>query len=404
MININCPLCDGHLFEGDACGTCHARRNDLTGNFKPGDSFFDHYALQILDDAEHWYPDGQIHDEDYEFTSFLSSKMYQAGVKCQDCHNPHSMKTILPGNDLCMRCHNGALTNAPVINLAEHGHHKLNDKGGECIGCHMPATIYMQHQPRHDHGFTIPDPLLTKQLNIPNACNRCHADKTADWSLAYTEQWYGTNMNRHTRERAQWLAGAGKREAGVKAKLVGMLSDGKESPYWRAVAANFLWQWVREPEVQSALLERLKDEYPLVRENAVRSLEPLLETENQEITAVLKPLLNDPVRNVRVAAAWVLRATVNLQSQAGRELQQAIDYDSDQPTGQYKQGMFLLARRQPEQALEHFAKAVEWDPYSPPFHKATAEVLEQLNRQNEASAEFQKALDMKIPKPVQSRK
>lgn len=24
MININCPLCDGHLFEGDACGTCHA--------------------------------------------------------------------------------------------------------------------------------------------------------------------------------------------------------------------------------------------------------------------------------------------------------------------------------------------------------------------------------------------
>jgi hypothetical protein len=24
MFNVNCPLCDGHLFEGDACGTCHA--------------------------------------------------------------------------------------------------------------------------------------------------------------------------------------------------------------------------------------------------------------------------------------------------------------------------------------------------------------------------------------------
>lgn len=24
MINVNCPLCDGHLFEGDPCGTCHA--------------------------------------------------------------------------------------------------------------------------------------------------------------------------------------------------------------------------------------------------------------------------------------------------------------------------------------------------------------------------------------------
>ena len=24
MINVNCPLCDGHLFTGDPCGTCHA--------------------------------------------------------------------------------------------------------------------------------------------------------------------------------------------------------------------------------------------------------------------------------------------------------------------------------------------------------------------------------------------
>lgn len=24
MMNINCPLCDGHLFEGDPCGTCYA--------------------------------------------------------------------------------------------------------------------------------------------------------------------------------------------------------------------------------------------------------------------------------------------------------------------------------------------------------------------------------------------
>ena len=24
MMNLNCPLCDGHLFEGDPCGTCHA--------------------------------------------------------------------------------------------------------------------------------------------------------------------------------------------------------------------------------------------------------------------------------------------------------------------------------------------------------------------------------------------
>ena len=61
--------------------------------------------------------------------------------------------------------------------------HKTGARGDVCVDCHMPTTIYMQRHVRHDHGFTIPDPRLTKELGIPNACNRCHTDKTADWSL-----------------------------------------------------------------------------------------------------------------------------------------------------------------------------------------------------------------------------
>ena len=45
----------------------------------------------------------------------------------------------------------------------------------------------MARDPRHDHGFTIPDPLLTKELGIPNACNRCHADKTVDWDAVIAD-------------------------------------------------------------------------------------------------------------------------------------------------------------------------------------------------------------------------
>ena len=71
-----------------------------------------------------------------------------------------------------MRCHIGGYPKAPVIDPAEHKHQCDSD----CIGCHMPVTVYMQRHPRRDHGFTIPDPLLTKELNIPNACNRCHAE------------------------------------------------------------------------------------------------------------------------------------------------------------------------------------------------------------------------------------
>ncbi len=93
----------------DVCGSCHSRQDNLTGDFTPGDSFFDHYSLEILDSAERWYPDGQVRDEDYESASFLSSRMYDRGVRCLDCHNAHSAKILLPGNDLGMRCHNGGL-------------------------------------------------------------------------------------------------------------------------------------------------------------------------------------------------------------------------------------------------------------------------------------------------------
>jgi hypothetical protein len=67
----------------------------------------------------------------------------------------------------------------------------------------MPVTTYMQRHPRHDHGFTIPDPLLTKKFGIPNACNRCHQDRDADWALASVEQWFGAKMDRPARRRAE---------------------------------------------------------------------------------------------------------------------------------------------------------------------------------------------------------
>jgi predicted CXXCH cytochrome family protein len=356
------------------CGSCHSRNTDLTENFNPGESFYDHYALEIPDYGQHWYPDGQIKDEDYEFESFLGSKMYQARVTCLDCHNPHSYKNRLQGNDLCVRCHNGSFLKAPKIDTASHSHECKSD----CIGCHMPVTVYMQRHPRHDHGFTIPDPLITKELNIPNACNRCHADKSTEWALKYTEEWYGTNMNRPTRERARWIAAAEGGELGANDKLIRLLADTNQSPYWRAVAASLLSRWANEPSTKAALLAQLKNEHPLVRERAIRSLEPLLA--NTNVFGLLTPMLNDPVRNVRVATAWVLRATVDLQCQAGQDLQQMLNLEADQPTGQFDAAMLLLARQQPAEALVHLKKATTWDKLSPPYLCTQAEVQDKLGQ------------------------
>jgi Flp pilus assembly protein TadD len=364
------------------CASCHARSTGLTGDFTPGDSFYDHYSLEILDDARRWYPDGQIKDEDYEFTSFLGSKMSQAGVTCLDCHTRDVTKPQLKGNDLCLRCHNGGFPKAPVIDPAGHGHHSLTGRGGECVACHLPVTVYMQRHPRHDHGFTLPDPLLTKQLGIPNACNRCHEDKTTDWALNYVEQWYGAKMNRPTRTRTQWMAAAENGDPQARQPLLDLLADTNQSPYWQAVAVHFLGQWAAYPATRTALLQHLHHPHPLVRARAAQSLEPALT--DPQVAAALQLTLTDPVRSVRLATAWTLRATLDLHSPTGREFQQALDVEADQPTGQFKAAMFLLARGHVTEALPHLEKAAAWDPISPPYQCVRAQVLDQLGQTTKA--------------------
>jgi tetratricopeptide (TPR) repeat protein len=244
----------------------------------------------------------------------------------------------------------------------------------------------MQRHPRHDHGFTIPDPLLTKQFNIPNACNRCHTDKDADWALGYVDQWYGGKMNRHTRVRAQWIATAQRSEESARDHLLGMTANNAETFYWRAVAVGLLEPWADTPAVKDALVSNLKDEHPLVREQAARALGNLLARTNRDAATAgsLQPLLNDPARNVRVAAAWALRATIDLQSKAARELLDAMSLEADQPVGQFRKARWLADRGQADQALQCLEKAIQWDPLSPPLRYDIATLLDQLNRPAEA--------------------
>ena len=48
-----------------------------------------------------YYPDGQIRDEVYVYGSFVQSKMHAAGVRCSNCHQPHSLNLRAEGNDVC---------------------------------------------------------------------------------------------------------------------------------------------------------------------------------------------------------------------------------------------------------------------------------------------------------------
>lgn len=399
----------------NTCAACHSRRAEITGDPVPGDNFFDHHLLTIVDDSQIFYPDGQIWDEDYEVTALMGSRMFHKGVRCMDCHDVHTMKTRLPGNFLCLQCHGPGATNAPSINPVTHSHHQVfgydtngvlqnadltkyvsslvKETGGECVNCHMPQTPYMQRHWRHDHGFTIPDPLLTKQFGIPNACERCHADKGTDWNLKYVEQWYGTNMNRPYRQHGQTIARARQGDAGAIEPLLKMLT-GDEIDYWRAAAANLLQRWSEEPAVTAALLAGLKDTNALVRQSVVSALGPLAQAGRAEVTAALQPLLQDPVRNVRVEAARQLVATLDTNSLAGRDYLRFLDHVADQPLGQLQRGVFELQRGDATNALQYFRTAAKWDPYSPGIRHELAIVLSQLGYMSEAVKELERAVEL----------
>lgn len=393
----------------DNCGFCHARRGELTGEFTSGDNFSDQMRLTIVDNSETFYADGQVREEDYEYSSFLGSLMRARGVRCIDCHDPHTAKTLLPGNLLCLRCHAGGYTNAPIIDPVAHSHHKVfgqlaghspnpnlaaygtkvvQESGGECVNCHMPQTTYMQRHRRHDHGFTTPDPLLTKKAGIPNACNRCHLDRDADWAVKWCDEWYGAKMNRPARERALVIAAARRGDAGASAGLMKLYGI-SDNPYWRAVSAGLLEPQADEPPVRALLMAGLKDTNALVRSGCMRSLQGAVG--DPVVHAALVAGLQDPARDVRLEASWGLRAELDLRSKAGLELQHSLAINADQPTGQAQLGGFALATGDPNQAAAHYKKAVEWDAGSAAIRHDYAVVLAHLQRPQEAIEQLQAA-------------
>lgn len=396
----------------DVCGACHSRRAELTGDPRPGDSFFDHFSLMVVDETDLYYPDGQIHDEDYEFAAFLGSRMHRGNVRCTDCHQPHSGKTLLPGNWLCLRCHNGSRTDAPLVDPIRHSGHKVfgydtnglaiavdllrydsrrvTESGGECIHCHMPQTVYMQRHWRHDHGFTIPDPWLTRHWGVPNACSRCHADKDLDWALAAVDKVYGSRMERPTRRRAALLAAARRGEETTRTRLTEWLSR-EEIPYWQAATVSLLSRWADQPSVREALVLQLRNPHPLVREKAVRALHPWVEHGADALAQRLQPLLRDTHRCVRVAAGWALRDTLDPATPVGREIQHYLNINADQPPGQLQQAAWDVARGQPQAALGPLERAVRWDPNSAPLRHELAVVLSILGRIREAVEALQVA-------------
>ncbi len=374
------------------CASCHSRRSDLTGQFHTGEDFFDHYDLVLPDLTDTFYPDGQIRDEDFEAGPFSLSYMHGQGIRCIDCHSPHTGKVNAQDNSLCLRCHQQAVTNKIVIDPPKHTHHAAGSRGSFCVDCHMPQTAYMQRHWRRDHGMRIPDPLLTKEHGIPNACTRCHAEKGVDWALEHVNEWYGERMARPSRRRAQLLARLKKGDATAAPGLLDVLREEK-NPTWRAVCAKFLAPAIDaegSDAVVSALVNLLNDSSPLVQAAAIETLEPLATT----LADKLRPKLNHATRLVRIRAAWALRSELPADSRARQDLIASMRVNEDQPLGAFHWAQFLADTGEPEKAVPWYEKAIKWDPAVGAFRHAYAMTLDALGRPEDALIQAAKAAEL----------
>ena len=168
------PMTSTQAAQLDACGRCHSRRASVSGAYQYGRPLLDTHLPSLLDEGL-YFADGQFQDEVYEYGSFLQSKMHAKGVRCSDCHEPHSLETRAPGNDLCTTCHNdGAPSLRHAIDVSTlkhknydspaHHFHPVGSPGAQCVSCHMPSRTYMTVQARHDHSLKIPRPDLSATL------------------------------------------------------------------------------------------------------------------------------------------------------------------------------------------------------------------------------------------------
>ena len=375
----------------DNCGSCHARREELTGKFHAGEKFSDHYRLSLPDLNGLYYPDGQVKEEDFEFGSFNMSRMGHKCVTCLDCHNPHSgkLRASIENNALCMGCHAAPGQRGAIpIDPTTHTHHKTGTPGDRCVDCHMPLTRYMGRDLRRDHGFTIPDPVLTKESGVPNSCNRCHDNKSTDWAIDFTSQWYGKKMERRSRERARVVARAVGSDAPVWPEILA-LARSEEIAAWRSVLVSLLTPWANQSEVHLFLEKSLVDESPLVRSAAVRAL-----SQDSSSAALIKPLCNDPSRLVRLDAVWAQRGKREQTSSGYGELIEYLDTISDQPSGALRKAQLALDEHRSADALKWSEKAALWDATSADARGIHAIVLNSEGKQSEAIAELIKASEL----------
>jgi predicted CXXCH cytochrome family protein len=359
--------------EIQLCATCHARREPLSDSSPvPGTSFHDSYQLALLRPGL-YHPDGSILEEVYVYGSFLQSRMYAKGVRCTDCHDPHSARLKADGNAVCTQCHSKAGNDRfPTLRKADydtpdHHFHKPDTAGAQCRSCHMIERVYMGVDPRRDHSFRIPRPDLSAETGAPNACTDCHQDRDAAWAARQISARHPVSARRPSREFSTVFAKARTDPAAQSDALFEIAEDTDVADIVRATALDYL-RALTTADVADRAAPLLGDTSPLVRTAALKLQRGGRPTDY--VPRVL-PLLEDRYRSVRVAAALLLSIApiarlpqrgAKAHRKANAEWRASLLARTDFPETHLVLGGVALTMRNLAAAQHAFREAVRQDP------------------------------------------
>ena len=338
----------------------------------------------------------------------MQSREYQAGVSCSDCHDPHSGALRRDGNGLCTECHQEsppdrfAGLQAKLYDDPEHHRHETGSDGALCVNCHMPAKLFRGIDARRDHSFRIPRPDLSSRLGVPNACTDCHQEESDRWASQVLDEWFGRQWRRpHFGEALH----AGRRALpGASEELADLIDDSSQPGIVRATAVASLPRNFG-PRSPAAYQSALRDADPLIRLAALEALSPFTPERRWEVAA---PLLNDPVRAVRMAAGRALAAVPrgSLSRKQRKDLKSAIeDYTQAQRLAEETlEANLNLAGlytdlNDLEAAEAAYRRALEADPNSLAAILALGALYLDLGRFAETAALFQEAISRQPEAP-----
>ncbi len=363
----------------DTCGQCHSRSALIAAGLEPGKPLADHKMVHLLD-GNLYHDDGQIRDEVFEHGSFLQSKMFRKNIKCTDCHDPHTAKLKLQGNQTCTNCHQHS---PGKYDTPLHHHHPVGSTGALCVNCHMPQQTYMVVHHRRDHSLRIPRPDLSVKIGTPNACNQCHdslpkpdlKDKSpkqrALVMAAKIVEWYGPQRPDEI-HYGEILQAARQSKPIALPQLLKLVKSNDVGPNVRATAVQLLGGYLTADNANTTTTEAIvtasKDDDPLVRAAAV-SVMPA-----SELLIQGERLLQDPIRDVRRQATMIFNSippeqwpakVASLMTAANTDYVEGQGATLDTPEGNSNLGMLAYNRGDYAKADQYFAHALKLFPLAP---------------------------------------